>query len=79
MASTKIRAVAMSMVLLGAASLSAIAATASAQADDAVTAPVSVSISKKRVITMPTTIQPGVNTFSVSTASKKSVHEEVNA
>lgn len=68
----KFRAVAMSLVLVGAASLSAIAATAPAQADDAVTAPVAVSISKKRVITMPTLIQPGINTFHVTAAGKRS-------
>ncbi|MGI8644739.1 MAG: hypothetical protein ACR2JD_00195 [Nocardioides sp.] len=72
MAPPKIRAVTMSLALIGAVGLSAIAATAPAHADDAVTAPVAVSISKKRVITMPATIQPGVNTFHVSAAGKNS-------
>jgi hypothetical protein len=72
MAPTKIRAVATSLVLIGAASLSAIAATAPAQADDAATAPVAVSISKKRVVTLPATIQPGVSQFHITTAAKES-------
>ena len=59
MAPRKIRAVAMSLALVGAASLSAIAATAPAHADDAATAPVAVSISKNRTVTLPATIQPG--------------------
>jgi hypothetical protein len=75
MASRKIRAVAMSLALVGAASLSAIAATAPAHADDAATAPVAVSISKNRTVTLPATIQPGVNTFQVSTAAKHSAFQ----
>lgn len=75
MSGPKYRAVAASMLLVGAASLSAIAATAPAQAagaSGAATANVAVSISKKRVITMPTTIQPGVSTFQITTAAKRS-------
>ncbi len=65
----KIRAVATSLVLVGAATLTA-ASTAHAESA-ATTAPVQVSISKTRAVTMPATIQPGVNTFSVTTANKR--------
>jgi hypothetical protein len=59
------------MVLVGAASLSAIAATAPAHAAKA-TDPVMVSISKGRVVSMPTSLQPGVNEFHVMTKGKNS-------
>ena len=68
MPARKLRAVATSLVLVGAASLSAMAATHAAQATD----PVMVSISKARVITMPAALQPGVTEFHVMTAAKRS-------
>jgi hypothetical protein len=70
MSARKLRAVATSLVLVAAGSLSATAATAPAEAAQA-TDPIEVSI-KKRVITMPTTIQPGVNEFHVTTTSHAS-------
>ena len=66
----KIRAVATSLALVGAATLTAAATAAPAQSA-ASTPPVAVSISNTRVVTMPTTIQPGVNTFKVTTANKR--------
>ena len=66
----KIRAVATSLALIGAATLTAAATAAPAQSA-ASTPPVAVSISNTRVVTMPTTIQPGVNTFKVTTANKR--------
>ncbi len=66
----KIRAIATSLALVGAATLTAAATTAPAQSA-ASTPPVAVSISNTRVVTMPTTIQPGVNTFKVTTANKR--------
>jgi len=66
----KLGAVATSLTLVGAAALTAAGAAASAQSAET-TAPVTVSISSTRAITMPTTIQPGVNTFKVTTANKK--------
>jgi hypothetical protein len=71
MPARKFRAVATSMVLVGAASLSAMAATAPAHAAQA-TDPVMVSIGKARVISMPETLQPGVTEFHVMTAAKRS-------
>ena len=66
----KIRAVATSLALVGAATLTATVTAAPAQSA-ATTSPVVVSISATRVVTMPTTIQPGVNTFRVTTANKR--------
>ncbi len=66
----KIRAVATSLALVGAATLTATATAAPAQSA-ASAPPVAVSISNTRVVTMPTTIQPGVNTFKVTTANKR--------
>ena len=66
----KIRAVATSLALVGAATLTAAATAAPAQSA-ASAPPVAVSISNTRVVTMPTTIQPGVNTFKVTTANKR--------
>ena len=66
----KIRAIATSLALVGAATLTADATAAPAQSA-ARTPPVAVSISNTRVVTMPTTIQPGVNTFKVTTANKR--------
>ena len=69
MSAPKFRAALTSLALVGAASLSVVAVSAPAEA---ATAPVPVSISKKRVVTMPTVVQPGVNTFTVSTKAKRS-------
>ena len=66
----KIRTVATSLALVGAATLTAAATAAPAQSA-ASAPPVVVSISNTRVVTMPTTIQPGVNTFKVTTANKR--------
>ena len=66
----KIRAVATSLALVGGATLTAVATSAPAQSA-ASAPPVVVSISNTRVVTMPTTIQPGVNTFKVTTANKR--------
>ena len=66
----KIRALSTSLALVAAATLSATVAAAPAQSA-AATAPVEVSISNTRVVSMPTTIQPGVNTFKVTTANKR--------
>jgi hypothetical protein len=66
----KIRAVATSLALIGAATLTAAATAAPAQSAASVP-PVAVSISNTRVVTMPTTIQPGVNTFRITTANKR--------
>lgn len=66
----RIRAVVTSLALVGAATLTAIGSAAPAQSV-AATSPVEVSISAKRVVTMPTAIQPGVNTFKVTTAHKR--------
>jgi hypothetical protein len=63
------RAASMSLVLVGAATLTAV--TASSAQSVASTPPVAVSISNTRVVTMPTTIQPGVTTFKVTTANKR--------
>jgi hypothetical protein len=65
----KIRAVATSLALISAAVLTAAGTTAPAHSA-ATTPPVAVSISAKHVVTMPTTIQPGVNTFKVTSAAK---------
>ena len=65
-----IRAVAACLVLIGAATLTATVTATPAQSA-ASTPPVAVSISNTRVVTMPTTVQPGVNTFRVTTANKR--------
>jgi hypothetical protein len=65
----KRRAVATSLAVIGAAILTSAGTAAPAQAA-ATTLPVAVSISAQRVVTMPTTIQPGVTTFSVTSAAK---------
>jgi hypothetical protein len=70
MGARKIGAVATSLALAGAAALTATGVAAPAQSAET-TAPVAVSISNTRVITMPTTLQPGVNTFKVTTANKR--------
>ena len=69
MSAPKFRAALTSLALVGAATLSVVAVSAPAEA---ATAPVPVSISKKRIVTMPTIVQPGVNTFAVSTKLKRS-------
>ena len=69
MSAPKFRAALTSLALVGAASLSVVAVSAPAEA---ATAPVPVSISKKRIVTMPTVVQPGVNTFAISTKAKQS-------
>ena len=69
MSAPKFRAALTSLALVGAATLSVVAVSAPAEA---ATAPVPVSISKKRIVTMPTVVQPGVNTFTVSTKLKRS-------
>lgn len=66
----KIGAFATSLALVGAATMTATVTAAPAQSA-ATTSPVVVSISATRVVTMPTTIQPGVNTFRVTTANKR--------
>ena len=66
----RIRAAAMSLALVGAATLTATVSEAPAHSA-ATTAPVAVTISAKRVVTMPTTIQPGVTTFKVTSAAKQ--------
>ncbi len=72
MSAPKFRAALTSLALVGAASLSVIAVSAPAEA---ATAPVPVSISKKRIVTMPTVVQPGVNTFTISTKAKQSAFQ----
>ncbi len=64
-----IRAVLASLALVAAATLTATATAVPAQSA-ASTPAVAVSISAKRVVTMPTTVQPGVTTFTVTTANK---------
>ena len=66
----RIRAIATSVLLIGAAGLTAAGVAAPAESA-ARTAPVPVSISKTRVVTMPETIQPGVTTFRVTTANRR--------
>jgi hypothetical protein len=66
----KVRAVVTSLALVGTAALTTAATTAPAQSA-ATTPPVAVSISAKRVVTMPTTIQPGVTTFKVTSDAKR--------
>jgi len=66
----QIRAAATSLALLAAATLTAMVTAAPAESA-ASAPPVAVSISNTRVVTMPTTIQPGVNTFKVTTANKR--------
>lgn len=68
MAPPKIRALLTSLTLVGAVTITA-GAAAPAQSAQA-TPPIAVSISKTRVITMPTTLQPGVNEFHVTSAAK---------
>ena len=67
----KIRAVLTSLALVGAATLTTAATAGPAQSAAASAPPVAVSITNTRVVTMPTTIQPGVNTFTVTTANKR--------
>jgi len=67
MSSPKFRAVATSLVLVGAAGLTAVSATAPAHA---ATPPIQVSISKNRVVTMPDLIQQGVNKFRITTSAR---------
>jgi hypothetical protein len=57
-----------SLALAGAATLTATASPAQSVSG---TAPVSVSISNLRAITMPTSVQPGVNTFTITTANRR--------
>ena len=64
-----IRAVTTSLAIVAAATLTSTVTAAPAQSA-ASTPPVAVSISAKRAVTMPTTVQPGVNTFKVTTANK---------
>jgi hypothetical protein len=66
----QIRAAATSLALVATATLTAAVAATPAESA-AATAPVAVSISNTRVVTMPTTIQPGVSTFKVTTANKR--------
>jgi len=74
MAPPKLRVAAMSLALVGAASLTVITASP-AQSAEAAALPVSVSISKSRIITMPTTIAPGVNQFAITTRAKVSAFQ----
>lgn len=66
----KTRATAVSLALIGAATLTGGVTAAPAQSA-ATTPPVAVTISAKRVVSMPTTIQPGVTTFEVTSAAKE--------
>ena len=68
MSAPTFRAALASLALVGAAGLSVVAASAPAQA---VTAPVQVTISKGRSVSMPTTVQPGINTFHVLAKNKR--------
>lgn len=70
MALPKIRALTTSLMLVGVATLTSVAAVGPAQSA-ATTSPVVVSINAKRVVSMPTTVQPGVNTFKVTSAAKR--------
>ena len=70
MTPTKIRVLTASLALVGTATVS-IAATAGPAQSAATTPPVAVSISSTRVVSMPTTIQPGVTTFQVTSAAKR--------
>jgi hypothetical protein len=65
----QVRAAAACFALVAAGITTAVAAGPAQSA--AATAPVPVSISGTRVLTMPATIQPGVNTFRVTTANKR--------
>jgi hypothetical protein len=66
----QIRTVLTSLALVSAGTLTAMVTAAPAESA-ASAPPVAVSISNTRVVTMPTTIQPGVNTFKVTTANKR--------
>ena len=66
----QIRVVVASLALVSAGTLTAMVTAAPAESA-ASAPPVAVSISITRVVTMPTTIQPGVNTFKVSTANRR--------
>ena len=66
----QIRTVVTSLALVSAGTLTAMVTAAPAESA-ASAPPVAVSISNTRVVTMPTTIQPGVNTFKVTTANKR--------
>jgi len=66
----QVRAAAAGLTLVAAATVTTVATAGPAQSA-AGTAPVQVSISNTRVITMPATIQPGVNIFKVATANKR--------
>jgi hypothetical protein len=70
MGRAQLRILATSLVLVGGAGLTS-AATAGPAESAASAPPVPVSISATRVVTMPTTIQPGVNTFRVTTATRR--------
>ena len=67
---SRVRAVVMSLAFVATSAMTAALTTSPAQSAAAATPPVQVSISAKRLVTMPTTIQPGVNTFKVTTANK---------
>lgn len=64
-----VRAAGAALALVTAASITTIAAAPAQSA--ASTAPIAVSISNTRAITMPATIQPGVNTFRITSANKR--------
>jgi len=68
MAPPKFRALLTSLTLVGAATITA--GTAAPAQSAAATLPIAVSISKTRVITMPATLQPGVNEFSITSTAK---------
>ncbi len=69
MAFTHLRVVTASLAMLGSATLTTAVMATPAQSA-AATPPVSVSISAKRVVTMPTAIQPGVSRFVITSAAR---------
>lgn len=76
MASPRISSLAASLALVGASALPTVATAAPSQVESAAesaaeASPVVVSISSTRVISMPTTVQPGVNRFSITSAAKR--------
>ncbi|MEO5853693.1 MAG: hypothetical protein ABIQ15_14385 [Nocardioides sp.] len=68
MAPPKIRVLMSSLALVGTATITAGTAAAAQSAE--ATLPTAVSISKTRVITMPATLQPGVNEFTITSTAK---------
>ena len=68
----ELRVLVSGLALLGAASIGAVTTSAAAAEDSTAAGAVAVTISATHVVTLPTTLQPGVNEFSVSTEAKKS-------